>query len=100
MRVRMRGFASYTRLKDVLKLVLSRVKPLDSEMVSFEQALGRVDVVRVRVWSEADELLAEPIRVTGSSILSSMTHADGFFLIPEDVEGFEKGQTVELELYS
>jgi len=96
----MRGFASYTKLKDALKLVLSRVKPLDSEMVSFEQALGRVDVVRVRIWSEADELLAEPIRATGSGILSSMTRADGFILVPEAMESFEKGQTIEVELYS
>ena len=62
-------------------------------------SLGRADVVRVRVWSEADELLAEPIRVTGSSILSSMTRADGFVVVPEDVEGFKKGSEVEVELY-
>ncbi len=61
--------------------------------------LGRVDVVRVRVRSEADELLAEPIRITGSSILSSMTRANGFFLIPEDVEGFGKDTVIEVELY-
>lgn len=42
----------------------------------------------------------EPIRVTGLGILSSMTRADGFILVPEDVEGFGKGQTVEVELYS
>jgi molybdopterin molybdotransferase len=62
-------------------------------------SLGRADVVRVRLWSEADKLLAEPIRVTGSSILSSMTQADGFVLIPEDTEGFEAGREVEVELY-
>jgi molybdopterin molybdotransferase len=61
--------------------------------------LGRVDVVRVRVWSEADELLAEPIRVTGSSILSSMTRADGFLLVPDNIEGFGKGAVVKVELY-
>ncbi len=63
-------------------------------------SLGRADVVRVRVWSEAGELLAEPIRVTGSSILSSMTRADGFVIVPENCEGFDKGRTVEVELYS
>lgn len=61
--------------------------------------LGRADVVRVRLLSEADKLLAEPIRVTGSSILSSMTRADGFVLVPEDTEGFEAGREVEVELY-
>jgi len=63
-------------------------------------SLGRADVVRVRVWSEAGELLAEPIRVTGSGILSSMTRADGFVVVPENCEGFDKGRTVEVELYS
>ncbi len=62
-------------------------------------SLGRMDVVRVKVWSEADKLLAEPIRVTGSSILSSMTRADGFVVVPEDVEGFEERREVEVELY-
>jgi molybdopterin molybdotransferase len=62
-------------------------------------SLGRADVVRVRLWSEAGELLAEPIRVTGSSILSSMTQADGFLLVPEDTEGYEAGREVEVELY-
>ena len=62
-------------------------------------SLGRFDVVRVRVWGGEDELLAEPIRVTGSGVLSSMTRADGFVVVPEGVEGFEKGSEVEVELY-
>ncbi len=43
--------------------------------------------------------MAEPIRVTGSGILSSMTRADGFVIVPEDVEGFGEGASVEVELY-
>ena len=38
----MRGFARYTKLDDALKLVLSRVKRLGSEIVPFERAFGRV----------------------------------------------------------
>jgi molybdenum cofactor synthesis domain-containing protein len=63
-------------------------------------SLGRLDVVRTRVRSEGGELIAEPIRVTGSGILSSMTRADGFILVPEEVEGFERGTTVEVELFN
>ncbi len=62
-------------------------------------SLGRADVVRVRVLGEGKDLLAVPIRVTGSSVLSSMTRADGFVVVPEDREGFDKGQVVEVELY-
>jgi len=61
--------------------------------------LGRVDIVRVRVRAKMGELVADPIRVTGSSVLSSMTEADGFVIVPEDVEGFDEGSIVEVELY-
>ena len=61
--------------------------------------LGRVDAVRVRLREEKDEILAEPLRVTGSGILSSMTRADGFILVPENVEGLKEGAPVEVELY-
>ncbi len=62
-------------------------------------SLGRADVVRVQVRKDDDELLAVPIRITGSGILSSMTRADGFVVVPEDLEGFEKGREVGVELY-
>jgi len=62
-------------------------------------SLGRADVVRVRVKRDGDERLAEPIGITGSGILSSMTEADGFIVVPEDAEGFEEGREVEVELY-
>jgi molybdopterin molybdotransferase len=61
--------------------------------------LGRADIVRVRIRSKEEGLVADPIRVTGSSVLSSMTKADGFVIVPEDVEGFDEGKTVEVELY-
>ncbi len=61
--------------------------------------LGRMGIVRVRVREQAGELVAEPIRVAGSGILSSMTRADGFLTVPEDVEGLKEGSLVEVELY-
>jgi molybdenum cofactor synthesis domain-containing protein len=62
--------------------------------------LGRADIVRVNIRSKEGELLADPIRVTGSSVLSSMTKADGFVIVPEDVEGLDESKIVEVELYS
>jgi molybdopterin molybdotransferase len=62
-------------------------------------SLGRADVVRVQVRKDDDELIAQPIRITGSGILSSMTRADGFVVVPEDLEGLEEGREVEVELY-
>jgi len=61
--------------------------------------LGRAEIVRVSLAGEGDRLLAEPIGISGSSVLSSMARADGFLVVPEDVEGFEKGREVEVELY-
>lgn len=75
-----------------------RVKAELARKVS--SSLGRVDVARVSLVEEDGELLAEPIRVVGAGILSSMTRADGFILVPENVEVLEEGEVVEVELYS
>ncbi len=61
--------------------------------------LGRADVVRIKVRKERGRTFADPVATTGSSILSSMTTADGFIVVPEEVEGLEKGLQVKVELY-
>jgi molybdopterin molybdotransferase len=58
-------------------------------------AVGRVDYVRVRL---ADGR-AEPLAVSGASILSTTTVADGFVLVPRDSEGFGAGEVVTVYLY-
>lgn len=55
--------------------------------------LGRVDFVRVKVDREV-----EPIRITGSGVISSLIKSDGYILIPENVEGYEKGELVDVYL--
>ncbi|KXB07822.1 hypothetical protein AKJ55_01870 [candidate division MSBL1 archaeon SCGC-AAA382M17] len=60
--------------------------------------LGRSDVVRVKVKSSEKGYRTEPIRVTGSSILSTMTEADGIVVVPEDKEGFSEGKVVKVGL--
>jgi len=42
--------------------------------------------------------LAEPIRTSGSGILSSMVKAHGFAIIPEESEGVEKGDEIDILL--
>jgi len=61
-------------------------------------ALGRVDVVRVRLEQRDGTWVAYPIRITGSSVLSSVARADGFILVPEEVERIEEGAEVEVVL--
>jgi molybdopterin molybdotransferase len=58
-------------------------------------AIGRVDFVRVRITAEG----IEPLRITGASILSSTTRADGFVIVGKNSEGLDEGQTVEVYVY-
>src|SRR5207244_2673103 len=57
--------------------------------------VGRVDYVRVLV--SAGQV--EPLAVSGASILSSTTRADGFVLVPADSEGHAAGDEVEVVHY-
>jgi len=58
-------------------------------------AIGRVDFVRVRLTGEG----VEPLRVTGASILSSTTRADGFVIVDKNSEGLNEGEEVEVYVY-
>lgn len=57
--------------------------------------VGRVDYARVKLAGSA----AEPIAVSGASVLSSTTQADGFVIVPPDSEGFAPNSTVEVFCY-
>lgn len=57
--------------------------------------VGRVDYARVTLHNNE----AEPLAVSGASILSSTTRADGFVIVPTDSEGYPPGAEVEVFLY-
>lgn len=42
---------------------------------------------------------AEPIMTSGAGILSSVARADGFVVVPEELEGLEAGEEVEVNLF-
>jgi molybdopterin molybdotransferase len=67
--------------------------PLRRKLAS---ALNRTDFVRVRLLEGGD---VEPLRSGGAGVLTSVTRADGFVIVPRDVEGFEAGTEVEVFLY-
>jgi len=58
-------------------------------------AIGRVDYCRVRLTNGE----VEPLALSGASILSSTTRADGFVIVPAESEGYAPGTTVTLYLY-
>jgi molybdopterin molybdotransferase len=66
--------------------------PLRRKLVS---TVGRVDYARVRIVDGA----VEPLAISGASILSSTTRADGFVIIPEDSEGYPAMAEVLVWLY-
>ncbi len=59
-------------------------------------SLNRTDFVRVQLVGEGE---VEPLRSGGSGVLTSVTRADGFVIVPRDDEGFEAGTEVEVYLY-
>ncbi|MEM2242434.1 MAG: molybdopterin molybdotransferase MoeA [Candidatus Bathyarchaeia archaeon] len=62
-------------------------------------ALGRKTFVRVRVFQCNGEFYAEPISARGSGVLSTMTKANGYVVVPENREGLEEGETVLVHLF-
>jgi len=66
--------------------------PLARKLVS---VAGRVDYARVRLAGGQ----VEPLAISGASILSSTTRADGFVVVPQDSEGYPPGVEVQVWLY-
>ncbi len=58
-------------------------------------AVGRVDYARIKL--VAGEV--EPLAISGASILSSTTRADGFVIVPGDSEGYPSDAEVTVWLY-
>ena len=57
--------------------------------------VGRVDYARVSIVDQA----IEPLAISGASLLSSTTRADGFVIIPADSEGYPPEHQTEVFLY-
>ena len=58
--------------------------------------IGRVDYARVKL----ENGRVEPLSVSGASVLSSTTRADGFVVIDDDSEGFPAGAEIDVWLYA
>jgi molybdopterin molybdotransferase len=58
--------------------------------------IGRLDYARVKIVDGS----VEPLAVSGASLLSSTTRADGFVIVGDDSEGYASGAEVEVWLYA
>jgi molybdopterin molybdotransferase len=61
--------------------------------------LGRKNLVRVRVFQKNGEFIAEPISARGSGLISTMTKANGYAIVPENLEGLEEGDIVLVRIF-
>ncbi|MGZ5384005.1 MAG: molybdopterin-binding protein [Acidimicrobiia bacterium] len=66
--------------------------PLTKRLVSH---IGRTDYARVVI----KDGLVEPLAVSGASVLSSVTRASGFVVIPAGLEGYAEGTEIDVHLY-
>jgi molybdenum cofactor synthesis domain-containing protein len=64
-----------------------------------QSSFGMRTFVRVLVKKSSDGYVAEPVRTSGSSILSSMTKSNGVLAIADEREGIEAGEMVDVELF-
>jgi molybdopterin molybdotransferase len=76
-----------------------RITILAQASQKIPSAVGRTDFVRVKVLRTDRGYYAEPLRSSGSGILSSMTKSDGFVVIAANKEGIETGELVEVTGY-
>ncbi len=101
--------AAMVAAMEVLLPVLARLSGVEG-ILQWPRVRARLDrriasrpgvrhYVRVKLRRESDALLATPVRVSGSGIISSLTQADGFVVVPEDVEGYEAGSEVDVLVY-
>jgi molybdopterin molybdotransferase len=96
------GFEVFTRPL-ILKLlgVESEPRPMLKAKLTRKvaSALGRRVFLRVTVFERNGEFFAEPVRIKGAGVLSTMTKANGYVIIPENREGLEEGESVIVHLF-
>jgi molybdopterin molybdotransferase len=61
--------------------------------------LGRKTFIRVHVLQRNGEFFAEPISTRGSGMISTMTKANGYVVVPENREGLKEGEFVPVYLF-
>jgi molybdenum cofactor synthesis domain-containing protein len=66
---------------------------------SIQSQKGRVNFVRVRVFQEGGRLIVSPVASKGSSLITTLSKADGFVLVNEKKKGIVAGEKVKVYLF-
>jgi molybdopterin molybdotransferase len=97
------GFEVFARPLVCRMLGMKQVEPRISVQAKMTRGiattLGRRNFVRVRVFRHDGELVAEPISARGSSMMSTMTKANGYVIVPENREGLAEKEPVYVQLF-
>jgi len=96
------GFEAFARPTLLKLLGINEVRPAVEAKLTrrVAGALGRRVFLRVRVFERNGDFFAEPVRVTGSGVITTMTKANGYVIIPENREGVQVGESVRVHLFS
>ena len=83
--------------------IMGRKKPWEPVILAplarrYASAPGMTNVVRAVVKSGGAGVRIEPLRVTGSGILSTLLKANSYFIVPEERSGYDEGEIVEARL--
>jgi len=84
------------KMAHLLKSQMKKVKAVLSRRVV--STLGRTQFLTVRIKKENDRIIAYPVFKTSGAI-TSMANADGYIMIPSNVDLLEKGEEVEVFLF-
>lgn len=61
--------------------------------------LGRKNIVRVCVFERNGEFLAKPVSARGSGLITTMTESNGYVVTPQNVEGLQEGEIVQVCMF-
>ncbi|MBA7554581.1 hypothetical protein ES705_47205 [subsurface metagenome] len=61
--------------------------------------LGYLHYLRVIIEKSGEKLVAIPVKLKGSGVISSLTESDGIVEIPPHQEGLKKGEKVIVKLF-
>lgn len=96
------GFEVFTRPL-ILKLlgIKSEPRPVLKARLTrrIPSVLGRRVYLRVYTYERNGEFFAKPVRIKGSGVLTTMTKANGYVVIPENREGLVESETVVVHLF-
>ncbi len=96
------GFEVFARPL-ILKLLGIECEPrpmLEAELTQkVPSVLGRRVFLRAHVFEREGKFFAEPVRIKGAGVISTMTKANGYVIIPEDREGLDEGESVTVHLF-